>query len=80
MWTHVGTCTLPDGRKVKGYQSGYHELGGFVIEREELEWEDGTPLTNEEVNEEIVVGEHYDAPVTCYLHEYVTEHGDWEAV
>lgn len=76
MYRNHGTCTLPDGRRIKVFEAGYHEgdTNAFVQVELELVWtETGEELTADEYNEEIFVGtEKY------FLHEYCTEKTEWD--
>lgn len=71
-----GTATLPDGRRIKVFETGYHEpdTNAFVQVDLELVWaETGEELTADEYNAEIFVGEE-----KCFLHEYCTEKTEWD--
>jgi hypothetical protein len=65
-YDYRGIIALPDGRRVVGHLEGYVEYSTDRWETTDLylAWEDGTPLTEEEENEEIA---------GAYLHEWVED-------
>lgn len=75
---YYGEVTLPDGRRVTGTVYVRPDGPGPICEVVdfEFEWTDsGQPLTNAELHEDIVPGEHF-------LHEYAVEmilaHGEYD--
>ena len=80
--TQVAVVTLPDGRKVRAQETGYHEgdTGAWVETSDvELTWEDdesvGEELTDEEINAPAYAGEKNSLTVF----QYVCKFADWKA-
>lgn len=70
-FTYYGTCTLPDGRKIEAWESGYTEndTNAFVQTGIGGTWTDtDLELTDEELN--IDLGSHF-------LHEYISDKTEW---